>query len=295
MDGGGIRGVFPAQVLAKVEEKLGVALYEKFDLFAGTSTGAIVAAGIASRMRASDIVELYRERGREIFRRKRRTRLVQAFASKYPSAQLLGVLQEGFGDTTMAEIDKPLMLPAADIVNGKAYVSKSPYVESYNRDGEVLLWKAVAGSCAAPLKFAPFSVKNYLLADGGLWANNPALAAVVEARRYLGASLGDVRVLTFGTGCPRVEYKASKAGWGWFWGWEVEKLANLAISFQTRSTKNYVEFLLDPQQVLRVDTQSAERIEDDDWPRIDDFVSKADDWYDRNYAKINEWFKGELA
>ena len=72
--------------------------------------------------------------------------------------------------------------------------------EPYVRDGGVLLSDAILASCSAPAYFDPAHVDNYLLADGGLWANNPSIIALVEAVSKFGQPIEQVRILSVGTG-----------------------------------------------------------------------------------------------
>ena len=70
IDGGGIRGIYPAHILRCIEERLQINLHETFDMIAGTSTGSIIAAGVAIGVPAADIVEMYKEHGTGIFEKK---------------------------------------------------------------------------------------------------------------------------------------------------------------------------------------------------------------------------------
>src|ERR1700680_4208414 len=67
LDGGGIRGVFPAAFLARLEEHLEYPIGRYFDLIAGTSTGGIIAIGLGLGLSAGDILKLYVEQGPAIF------------------------------------------------------------------------------------------------------------------------------------------------------------------------------------------------------------------------------------
>ncbi len=87
IDGGGIRGVFPAYIIQCIQERLGIDVYEYFDMIAGTSTGAIIAAGIACGKNPSKIVSLYKNNSKDIFGEKIESwwpsKLKQGMHSKY--------------------------------------------------------------------------------------------------------------------------------------------------------------------------------------------------------------------
>jgi patatin-like phospholipase/acyl hydrolase len=83
LDGGGLRGTFSAKFLAEIERELGVRVADHFDLIAGTSTGSIIALGLALGLRAEDMLDFYVERGPDIFRGRRRRRFNRVWRRKY--------------------------------------------------------------------------------------------------------------------------------------------------------------------------------------------------------------------
>jgi patatin-like phospholipase/acyl hydrolase len=102
------------------------------------------------------------------------------FDSIYDARYLENVLSEIFQDKRLGDITKPLLIPSTDIGNGCVHVLKSGYSKDFTRDNTVMVKDAVLAACSAPTYFDPHRLKEYLLADGGLWANNPALAAVID-------------------------------------------------------------------------------------------------------------------
>ncbi len=215
LDGGGIRGVMTAWWLAHLEKKLGKPTADHFDLIAGTSTGSILACALCKRIEAKDIVELYRERGRDIFPstgsrlwdRLGRT-FTQGFsAPKYGDEGLRSALRDCLGETRMGELDNSpkLLVTSYNTVSREAIVFKSWRDEYAN----VPLWEAAKASSSAPTYF-PAHVTGVLgaqapLVDGGVVANNPAACAIAEAVRLnedaeTGIGLRDFIVGSFGTG-----------------------------------------------------------------------------------------------
>lgn len=153
IDGGGIRGIYPAHVLRCIEERLQINLFDTFDMIAGTSTGSIIAAGVATGVPAADIVAMYKEHGAEIFRKKRFFLPVKSvqpiFESIYDARYLENVLTEVFQDKRLGDIEKPLLLPSTDIGNGCVHVLKSGYSKDFTRDNKVLVKDAVLASCSS--------------------------------------------------------------------------------------------------------------------------------------------------
>ena len=296
IDGGGIRGIYPAYVLHLIEQRLEISLLDQFQLLAGTSTGSIIAAGIACGIPVESIVRLYKDCGPEIFKAKLSAGGIfgigQAFHSIYDSTHLYELLKAEFGDQTLGDISIPLILPATDIGHGSVHVFKSRYSNEFTRDADVLVCDAVLASCAAPTYFDPVKPGNYLLADGGLWANNPALAAVIDAQHRLKAEQSDIQVLSLGTGQSRNAYGTNpKRLWGLINGWRGKEFIAFILSLQAQSTHNYLRLLLEPEQVLRLDFISDNPLPLDDPACVEDLISRADQTFTHRSSDLIRFFK----
>lgn len=293
IDGGGMRGVFPAHILSCMIEHLGIRPDEHLDMIAGTSTGSIIAAAIACKIDPKEVISLYREHGSVIFSKKRSLYPLKyrpAFRSLYGNEHLKAILKKMFGDIKLGEITIPLLLPATDIGNGGVHVFKSAYSRDFVRDREVLLREAVLASCSAPAYFNPTRVNEYLLADGGLWANNPSLAAIIDAQRHLSIDLANLRILSLGTGHAKTCYgvKADRK-WGFLNGWRGKDFISFTMSLQGQSIHNYVQLMLNKDQVLRIDFESDCPLSLDDCSAIDDLISKADRTFTHSSQNIRNF------
>lgn len=200
IDGGGIRGVYSAYLLQRIHEEYGVDFAERFDLIAGTSTGSIIAAGLATGIPIADIVGLYENHGDTIFYRPWWSTdwlhsAQKLFSSSYDNATLKSILDEKFTCKRLSDARTGLVIPATNIGDGVVHVQKSSYDSSFVRDPTTKIADAVLASCSAPTYFNPHKIGPYMLADGGLWANNPTLVAIIDAKRRLGAELDDLHVL----------------------------------------------------------------------------------------------------
>jgi uncharacterized protein len=295
IDGGGIRGVFPAHILQCISERLAMNIAEHFGMIAGTSTGSIIAASIACNVEPERIVSLYREHGQDVFAKKAAfctPRFVkQALWSLYDSVRLGELLRDLFGETKLGAVSVPLLLPATDIGNGSVHVFKSGYSGEFTRDKDVLVREAVLASCSAPTFFDPTRVQEYLLADGGLWANNPSLAAVVDAQHRLKVALSSIRVLSLGTGHARSCYGVrSDKQWGLMRGWGGPGFVNFILSLQAQSTQNYLQLILNEDQLLRLDFESDRPLPLDDCSAVEDLISRADRVFTHNSQRIAKFF-----
>ena len=248
VDGGGTRGVFPAQLLARVEEATGRRVRDCFDLLAGTSTGAIVVGAAAAGVPMDSVVTLFERHAQDIFPKSRLPALLMAaFRSKYSRAPLDRVLQMHLPEVLLEDLASPLMITSADIATGGVHVFKSRYLrdlgEPYERDGKVPLRDAILASCAAPIYFDPKAVGPYLLADGGLWANNPSIIATTEAVAKFKKEVNNIKILSLGTGhTPRMYSRRGR--WGLLTGWGGLKLVAYITGLQSQASTNMARLLL---------------------------------------------------
>ena len=199
LDGGGIRGLITLGILSKIEtlvaEKTGQKLCEYFDYIAGTSTGAIIAAGLSAGLKTADLVDFYNSCGNDMFEP---SRLMQRLKSLYTADPLRAKLKQVFGaDTTLAPPQGPndTGLKCLLMVVTKNVTTDSPWPISSNPDAKyndstrsdcnlnIPLWQLVRASTAAPVYFPPEILQwnlndpseTFVFADGGVTPyNNPA-------------------------------------------------------------------------------------------------------------------------
>ena len=258
LDGGGTRGIYAAQILAKVEQVLGTEVKDCFDLIAGASTGSIIAGAAAVGIPMKDIVSLFEIDSPRIFRKLPfLTKASMFVCSRYSNNHLANVLESYLQDTTLADVSTPLMIPSADISSDGVHIFKSRFLnelgESYTRDGEVLLKDAILASCAAPTYFDPQPVGPYLLVDGGLWANNPSIIALTEAMSKFNKQPEQIKVLSIGTGHTKKMY-TKRRHWGLLTGWGRDKLISYTLGIQAQASRNIAKLIL-KDGYLRLDPE----------------------------------------
>ncbi len=220
IDGGGIRGIIPAMILAKLEELTSKPIYRMFDLIAGTSTGSIMALALAMPSAdnkdmpahtAGQLVNFYADKGNRIFS----TNIFHKIATldgitdeRYKSSGVESVLKDFFGESMLAEALTPVLVPAYEIglrtpFFFKSCHAKKPEKANYNFP----MWQVARASSAAPTYFEPFKLKlnqeegadYYTFIDGGVYANNPSMCAFAEAKVMFG-SQADIMLVSIGTG-----------------------------------------------------------------------------------------------
>ncbi|BAY98799.1 patatin [Tolypothrix tenuis PCC 7101] len=205
MDGGGMRGVITARILQEVEDQIrkqkGQSLNEYFDLIAGTSTGSILAAGIALGKTSAELINLYVNKGKYIFPLKIKNRykrfpsfiqpILEALSpSKYSHEGLIKVLIDELGYRRIQDIDSPIILILAydTLYRNTTFFTNCHPDLGYRWYDECYLWQLCVASAAAPSFFPPYNLEpvnkekfgNWVFPhiDGGVSANNPALAAL---------------------------------------------------------------------------------------------------------------------
>lgn len=193
IDGGGIRGTFPASFLAAIEEDLDEPIGHYFDLIAGTSTGGIIAIALALGIPAKRILKLYEEHGPNIFSQDQKG--IQRWLTKqylnlkwfgwgpkYSTEPLKLALSDVFQNKKIGDARTRLMIPSWHSQSKKVYVYKTAHHERLTTDYKDSALDAALATAAAPTYFREHITANDVgLVDGGLWANNPAGFAVAEA------------------------------------------------------------------------------------------------------------------
>jgi patatin-like phospholipase/acyl hydrolase len=230
IDGGGIRGVVPAMILAEIEERTGKPISALFQLIAGTSTGGILALGLSKPgahgnpdKTAEDMVKLYETEGGRIFTRSvwRRIHTAGGFAEeKYPSDGIEEVLDRYFGEARLKDALTDVLITSYEIERRIPWLFKSR-VAKQRTNYDFPMKQVARATSAAPTYFEPVKIETsdsseyWALIDGGVFANNPAMCAYVEARSTFGDDENDFLVVSLGTGemTRSLPYDEVK-GWG---------------------------------------------------------------------------------
>ena len=232
IDGGGIRGIIPALVLAKLESTMGRPTRDVFSFVAGTSTGAIIAAAIAAGIPAPRIMELYVNRAREVFTGPPLLNTLKRIVSgsMYSTKKLHDLIAEEVGparDWSINDSPIDLLITAKGVPGGKPWYFVKDNPNNSRCAGRLGLVDCATASSAAPTYFQPWAVDEGLvppgcgpvgkLVDGGVGvAGNPVYQACVEAFFYTdpanGYEPGETTTVSLGTGrsiAPKREPTAS--------------------------------------------------------------------------------------
>lgn len=202
LDGGGAKALFTINVLARLEQDLGVRIVDSFDLIAGTSAGGILALSLGAGLTPAEIADRYESMTASVFPPNRRS--VTAWPRRlrrpqYDNEALVAALRDVFEDRLLGESAKPLVVPSWDTRTGEVHLFKTPHHSRLTRDWRVPMRDVARATSAAPTFFAPAEVDDQHLIDGGIWANNPSVVAIAEAVSMFAAPLEQIKVLNIGT------------------------------------------------------------------------------------------------
>ena len=223
-DGGGIRGIITTILLQRLsaEAKLGGWL-DSVDLIAGTSTGGLIALALAHDISLDEIRLLYETRGAQIFDDSWLDNLAdmgQAIGAQYDNTNLADELGNFFGQTTLAQLKKKVLITAFKLDNETSDPAKRRWKPKIfhnfpgtDSDGSILARKVGLYTTAAPTYFP--SVDGYI--DGGVYANNPSMCALTQTqdeRVRNRPALPDIVLFSLGTGTSLTFIPGKRLDWG---------------------------------------------------------------------------------
>lgn len=303
IDGGGIRGIIPAMVLAHLENSTGKRVADLFDLVVGTSTGGILGCALTRANSAGrplytayDLVALYRERGHDVFSGSAWQRIATlggVLDELYDHEGLEGVLHHYLGDSLLSQALVPTMLTAYDIQERETVFFKS----WRDRFSHISCLQACRATSAAPTYFEPALVdmdqRERALIDGGVFMNSPAVSAYAEALKLFPGE--DFQMLSLGTGelTRKIPIEDSRT-WGKA-GWLMPLLSCMFDGMSDAADHQMSLFLGDRYQRLQLrliganddmDDASSENI-----AALEALASKLLQDKVEQITTVEEWFK----
>ncbi|QEG22111.1 CBASS cGAMP-activated phospholipase [Mariniblastus fucicola] len=319
--GGGIRGAFVTSYLKELEQKLGRPIADCFDLIAGTSTGGIIAAGLAFGLSADEMHQFYVDYGASIFTErepyrakghsrfwfpamnwifKKRTggSLDAAFRARYCPHALENSFRKGFGDHTLGDIKcTRLIMPAVNLTKGEPHVFRSTHLPKAVHDKDIRIAEAVIATTAAPTYFPHRQIGDNAFVDGGVWAADPSMLAIAEAIRIQqfekqqdpAASIvtNDIHLLSVGTG--RAEFSLSPPGDDagiLFW---ASRIADVMGTSQSQGVHLPLKFFLG-DRYRHVNFRMEEKWGLDDVENIPKLFAMGEQRAEETFDAINEEF-----
>lgn len=290
LDGGGIRGLLTVVLLQELE-KMVPGWLEQVDLIAGTSTGGIIAIGLARGMKPAQLRHLYYEKGPLIFEDSPWDNLVDLYGLKgaqYDTANLRRELERVLQDTRLKDLSKKVLISTFDMSDPKSGTWKPKFFHNFegaDSDGDVEAYKVALYTSAAPTYF-PW-VDRFI--DGGVVANNPSMAALSQTRDERNAPgnfrdgrrpiLEEIRLLSLGTGKVPQHVDGKNRDWGYLqwvrWG-EQKPLIDIVMQGVAGVAHYHCRQILGEGRYRRVSPDLPRPIDLDDWQARDELIRIAE-------------------
>lgn len=299
IDGGGIRGIIPAMVLAEIERKTGKPIASIFDFMAGTSTGGILALGLSKKNKAgnpqytaTDLVKLYQEHGATIFKASLLRKIWSWIRGpKYSHKNFDNILRNYFDEDTLGNTLSKTLITAYDVLNNKTLFFKNWQKEK--QWDAIKLTDILRATTAAPTYFSPLSLKidgiDRVLVDGGVFASDPAMCAYANCK----ALFPDDQLVLLSLGTAKMNTKISgvnakndgKICW-------IQPLLRLSLFAATGDAIQYQLKELMGDSYIKIQsylTVASAEIDDASAQNMQNLVQEAQLMIEQNMEKINDF------
>jgi patatin-like phospholipase/acyl hydrolase len=260
IDGGGIRGILPASILTKLEERYlpGKSAGDYFDLITGTSTGGIIALALSIGLPAKAILDIYMQHGAEVFpalgfdllKMRSGLRFIRGLRHHtYDPDKLLRQLEKIFGQTLLGDAKRRLCIPTFDGFT-EVNIFKTAHHKDYQRDWREQMVTAAMATAAAPVYFPVYKDRGRFFADGGVWANNPVMIGLVDALACHQLERRQVHILSLGSGDTDVRITENQIRLGGLWHWR--DVISSAMHLQSQNAIGQAGLLIGRDQLIRL-------------------------------------------
>lgn len=321
IDGGGIRGIIPGQIVVEIEKEFGIKTADYFDMISGTSTGGILTCAYLCpddedpskpKFNAEEVVGLYFERGDQIFDvpffHKIRT-AGGILDEKYPEKGIEKALQDYFGNVWLKDLLKPCVVTSYDITNRKGHFF-CRHKAQQDTDYNFKIKDVARATSAAPTYFECEQISSeakntYTLIDGGVFVNNPSLVSYAEGRNIFKREDGDeatakeMKILSIGTGFTKKAYEHKKAK-----NYGMAQWVQPVIDIMMSGASEVAHYQLDkiygtidnPSQYLRIDGDLKKTNVDPDMDcatqeNMENLKTFGKQLFEENKDKIKEWLE----
>ena len=297
LDGGGLRGIIPVLILKEIERRSGKRILDLFDMVSGTSTGGLIACGIAvsdngktSKYTLEQIEDIYVKHGKDIFPKKSAFKnfigkITSLKSPKFSPDGLQKVLTDLMGEKRISDCAKPILVTSYDLFNNEAILFKYRHALNYP-ENNALLVDVCRATSAAPTYLPAYDFvyenKKRICVDGGIYMNNPSMGSLIEVIKYHAENpynleelkLADISVLSLGTGHYTSQIAQKKVeGWGLLdWAPNITDVMMQAIN---QTTTYQAEELTANENFLRINPV----IDNPDFSDMADSSDKAREYF----------------
>jgi len=304
IDGGGIKGILPAAILAECENRFITSgtSGDYFDLIAGTSTGGIIALGLAHGMKASEVLDIYLRHGEAIFPKRfippvpygRFLNAISRFARdlavyRYKREPLERALRDNFGDSILGAVSRRVNIPTFDGFT-EVNVLKTPHHPDFLLDWREEIVTAALATSAAPTFFSTYRSGPRHFADGGVWANNPVMVALTDALTCFDIDRHKVDILSLGCGDQEIRMTDGQLKYGGLFHWRT--IIDSAMHLQSQCAIGQAGLLVGRDRLLRLNASpTLSPISLDDFERArDELPSQAKRLVEENAENLEAFF-----
>ena len=272
IDGGGIKGIYPAAVLAEIEAQVldGQPVWPYFDLVTGTSTGGILALGLANGLTARELRDLYCGDGKAVFAVgcwRRSLKWIRSWAMyMYSRKDLESLATTAFKEARIRDSKVRLCIPSFEGRHSEVAIFRTPHHPTCTKlDASKTMVEVALSTSAAPLYFRPLDAGGYRYVDGGVWANNPTMIGLIEALTCFDIQPEQIRILSLGCGREPFRVGWFQAIFGGLFAWRYIIFA--AMHLQSENARNQARLLVGPNNFVRLEPETVDPIKLDDWSR----------------------------
>jgi len=265
VDGGGIRGIVSSTIISRLDIEC-PSFLRSSDLFAGTSTGAIIACGLAMGMSPKRLSELYASCGKKVFSKDYK-HLFGITGAKYRNDGLRKLLLELFGDARLGDVSRKILVPTFHLRSADEQPERwrPKFFHNFGSDEDCAARVAdvVLQSCSAPTYFPAF--RGYI--DGGMVANSPSMAAVcqvLDGRHGVDISLADISLLSVGSGETYKFIRDPNHNFGLL---DISKIVDIILG-GTESVPDYQCRVLLGDRYMRISPCDPKGVEMDDYGKV---------------------------
>lgn len=292
IDGGGVKGVFPAAFLKNIEENIDGPIYEYFDLIVGTSTGGIIALGLGLGLSADEMLSFYKKYSKSIFGGNIILKIIRnIFHSKYNSDVLKLSLEEIFSNKKLGESHTRLVIPSLNLDTTEVYIYKTAHHKHLSNDYKSKVLDVALATSAAPTFFPTHILPSGTpLVDGGMWANNPIGMAIVEAIGILKWSSSDIKVLSLGCTTKPLDTGGSNSlSLGkLYW---ATRITELFLHAQNSASMGTAAVLTSHEQIVRIEPiVSPNKYDLDNYKSISSLEGLGENYARKNFPRLKEFF-----
>lgn len=305
LDGGGVRGTMTIELLRILEREnyLGKSIFESFDIFSGVSVGSMLVCGLIipsdndptkPKYNASDIKNIFMDKVKYIFERSWLQSLYSfggLWGAKYNHQNKLNVLTSLFGDMTLSQLLKPVMIPIYD-----AKLNKTILITT-DKHPNLKVVDLIMGSTAAPVYFDQYTFMynniEHVWMDGGLGLNNTSIGCLSRVLSIHPEQIKNIKILNIGTGVAYKDYSLDKSGLVHFGGDLVDIFMSATVTEDISDCKKIIG-----KNFMRINCIMDEKFNTTD--NIADeylnyFLDLANKWYEntKNIEKIIDWIDNQ--